>query len=68
MLASLPIPTARVPILVESPKTAQHEMERLIEKLLRPVYDEMRSEIEASHAKLDAPEEYQRIRGQCTDW
>ena len=67
-LTSLLIPKPQSPKLVATEEETKSEVERLLEKLLKPVVTEMRRELLEAQAELDTPQQYERVRRQCKKW
>lgn len=67
-LTSLLIPKPQSPKLVATEQESKSEVERLLEKLMRPVVAELRRELLAAQAELDTPQQYERVRRQCRKW
>ena len=65
-LNTLDIPRPGRPSFTQGkPKT---EVRRLVEGLVRPVFDELNATMSRAQAALDTPEQYARIQARCNDW
>jgi hypothetical protein len=67
-LASLIIPKARAPKLVASTAAGEADMERILDKLMTPIQNEIDAVLTREQAKIDTPRSYARVRGKCSDW
>ncbi|MDH3474693.1 MAG: hypothetical protein OEM59_13490 [Rhodospirillales bacterium] len=67
-LASLIIPKARTPKLVASMAAGEADMERILDKLMTPIQNEIDAVLTREQAKIDTPESYARVRAKCSDW
>jgi hypothetical protein len=67
-LASLIIPKARAPKLVASMAAGEADMERIFDKLMTPIQNEIDAVLSREQAKIDTPQSYARVRGKCSDW
>ena len=67
-LTSLLIPKPQSPKLVATEEESKSEVERLLQKLLRPVVEDLRRELVGAQADLDTPRSYELVRRQCKNW
>lgn len=68
VLISLLIPKPKSAIVVDSPDHARRETNRLVQKLLGPVYDELQRVMGEAQEKVDAPQKYRKAFRLCPKW
>ena len=65
-LHSPDVPSPANPKFTTRPPKA--EIEKLVEGLIAPVFEQLNATMANAQARLDTPEEYARIQARCSDW
>ena len=67
-LTSLLIPKARASWLVDTVGDGVRMADSLIERLLKPIWEEIKVEADKGNARIDLPISYKRVQDRCRDW
>ena len=67
-LSSYAIPKPDSPLAIESAAAGEAKIRNTLERLITPIFENLRTQVEEAQNRVDTPEEYRRVRRQCRDW
>ncbi len=62
------LPTRGTPIPVSDRAEADRRFEALLDRILDPVYDGFKNELELEQAAIDTPDSYRQVTARCSGW
>ena len=68
VLSSLAIPRPDRPLDVETADAGEAKLKDTLQRLMAPIFEDMRTRVDEAQARVDTPQEYRRVRRQCKNW